>query len=332
MILTADWHLDDRSENEYRWEAFAHLHTLADKYSQDEVCILGDLLDRKDKHPATLLNRLTNKLASLAQRFTWIHILMGNHDYNVNGPAYCEFINKLHPHRRIRYYTKPTVAYDELLLLPFSPDPHRDWEGIDWSLYKAAFIHQCLDGARYNGMRLEGLRYMFPRRMKVYAGDIHQPQEVGPVTYVGAPHPCNYGDDYETRMLVLNGHYQVVAAHPIPTIKKHMLRLSSLDELRDLSVHKGDQARIEFALPVAELATWAASKQKIAQWADAHNVSLASVQAVVQTQSSKRVALDDVAQTFDNDPFALLQAFATEEGLTDTKLLDAGMQLLREET
>ena len=65
--ITADLHLTDRPEDEYRWKAFDHVvRESLTSYGAQEIYLLGDILDRKDRFPARLLNRLDNTLGGAA--------------------------------------------------------------------------------------------------------------------------------------------------------------------------------------------------------------------------------------------------------------------------
>lgn len=327
MILSSDWHLDDRPENEYRWSAFEQLYRIADKHGahSDRIYILGDLLDRKDYYSSELVNRLVNELVGL-QEIGSITILMGNHDRNIAGPPYWDLLNHIHPRSRVRYISEP-YARGRLLMLPYSPKPAEDWADIDFSLYHTAFMHQTVTGAQVRGQRLEGIdgQALLPRRMKVYSGDIHHPQDIGPVTYVGAPHPINFGDDYQTRMLVLDSAADFVAAEPVRSIRKHNIRLRSLADLDQVKTMHGDQAQIEMVISASRMEQWTADRQAIADWAAGRQVRIASIQAVIETASDEAAAPTD----FQQDPESLLRAFAEAEQLDD-ELTDIGLQILEQ--
>ncbi len=331
VILSADWHLDDRSENEYRWQAFDEVIRLASVTKDVDFFLLGDLTDRKDRHSATLVNRLIVELNRLRSAGLIVHILMGNHDAPMNGPPYWSFLNQIHGDvfSFIEFITKP-VTKGKLLLLPWTPNPAKDWDLITFDNYKAVFMHQTVGGALGDrGHVLEGTPLpIFPRGLKIYSGDVHTPQVIGRVTYVGAPHPVKFGDDYTCRMLILDDAYEIKHMEVLRPMKKWMLDITDVTQLANLEVNEGDQVRIRMALPVDAVDSWAERQEQIAEWAHAHGVVIASIEAAVTTSSAASV---DAAMRFDADPREVLTAFAKAEGI-DAAMLEAGWELLQEVT
>jgi predicted phosphodiesterase len=320
VILTADWHLDDQPSNEYRWQVFHELGRLLQGSDLNTVFILGDLTDRKDRHSAALVNRLIEALQQLPATIT---IIMGNHDKPVHGTPYWQFLNVL-PH--VAFVDEPTVTPTGLALLPYAAEPVREWRNVNLKQAKAIFMHQTVAGAvGDNGFVIEDDKLpILPRGVPVYSGDIHTPQKVGTVTYVGAPHPIKFGDRYQCRMLRLDAKFKIAEEITLLPPKKMISQVRSLDELRNLAVDPGDQLRVRFALPAGEMANWPQTEAAIAAWAEQQQVTVASVEAILETGDRKSVLGDLLA-----DPQEVLKAFAEAEGLDD-KLLDYGLALLRE--
>src|SRR5579862_4070873 len=86
-IITADTHFDDKPLNEYRWRLFDWLA----QQKADELLVLGDTTDAKDRHSAPFVNRFYNAIMKLENHFRII-ILKGNHDYVDPDHPYWEFI------------------------------------------------------------------------------------------------------------------------------------------------------------------------------------------------------------------------------------------------
>lgn len=328
MLLTADWHLTDAADDEYRWAIFDTIGDLMNAHGDERVFILGDLTDRKDRHSAQLVNRLVERLRMLGGE---IVIIMGNHDEPLKGPPFWHFLNTL---PNVKFHAKPHVM-GNLLLLPFVAKPNIMWERLPFHLYKAAFMHQTVTGVvGDNGFELRNDDMaIFPRKLKVYSGDIHTPQVVRNVTYVGAPHPVKFGDTYDCRVLLLDDTtYEIKRAIPLDPMRKHMLTVSSLEELRNLPrINADDQARVRFHLPIERVEQWGVEKQEIERWATSKGLHLASIEALVHMRPrdpEDEAALERVQAG--EEPEEVLAAFCAAEGV-DGAISDAGIALLREE-
>jgi hypothetical protein len=300
-----------------------------------EVFMLGDLTDRKDRHSAALTNRVVNeltRLTNLGARFT---VLMGNHDKPLNGPPFWDILSEIGRSGDsipIKFISRP-YAWDDLLLLPYSDNPVEDWKDIPFRNYKAIFMHQTVTGATgNNGIKLENTKMPeFPRAMKVYSGDIHIPQVVGPkgrqVQYIGAPHPVSFGDDHICRMVVLDDETYAVASEIIlSSIQKRVLRINAPADLADIETHTGDQFRIICKLAPAELDNWPAYQDSIIAWARASEVILLSLEPEIEGPRPER---DTKAPELETDPEHILRLFAQAEGIDDA-MFQAGLQLLKE--
>lgn len=169
---------------------------------------------------------------------------------------------------------------------------------------------------------------VLPRSARIYAGDIHTPQKVGAVQYVGAPHPVKFGDNYETRMLRLDDNFEIVEAIPLDTVQKLSLTLDSPADLYKVLVRAGDQAVVRVKLPLEAIDDWPARKAAVEAWAAAGGVDVARVEVLVETAApltdAQRV---ERAPGLTAIPQDVLIDFAAEEGLAE-ELLDTGIMLL----
>lgn len=331
MILTADLHLTDNPADEYRWRVFDHLAGLAREEGDTTITILGDITDRKDRHSSVLVNRVVHSLRTLVSLGNHVTILMGNHDKPLAGVPFWQFLDKLES-RTLRFITEP-IAFGGDLYLPYAADPAREWAGITLAGHDTIFMHQTVTGALgNNGIRLENNKMvLFPKTAKVYSGDIHTPQVVGRVTYVGAPHPVAFGDDYPCRLLVLDHKSNIKRELILSPPAKRMLRATSIDELERRTTNPGDQARVIYKLPLAELDKWPAMQAAIETWADERQIKLASIEPEIigslDSARSDDVDLASDAQSFDIIPEAALRAFAEAEGI-DERMLEHGLKYI----
>jgi hypothetical protein len=241
----------------------------------------------------------------------------------LRGPAYFELLNTRI--ENVHYVTKPTPV-GNVILLPYTADPIADWHGIDWAEFKAAFLHVTPDGAiSESGFQLSGRALpKFPKSLKLYTGDVHNPQVIRGFTVVGCPHPVKFGDKFQPRMLFLNENTLDIAEEiPIDTVRKLSVEINSLDDLRALQSRQGDQVRVRINLSSSDIDHAGDIEREVAVWAKSSGVTLTSTEIIVETSF-----LRDSAEP-DADPEELLRQFASEDGIS-TELLDLGIELMRE--
>jgi DNA repair exonuclease SbcCD nuclease subunit len=318
ILLTADWHLTDQPQDEYRWRAFDHVRAARKSNGVTETIIAGDLVDRKDRFSAAFVNRLLAALETIAP----VIVLRGNHDTALREPNYFDWMADM-LRADVHYITEPWTT-GRMLLLPFTPTPTEDWEKLQFADFRAAVMHATVTGARVsNGIVLENPGFpKLPPHLKVYSGDIHHPQHVNGVTYIGAPHAVKFGDDYKTRMLVIHPEtYDMVLEIPIETPRKLIAEIRSIREL-PLNVRRGDQVRIRINGNIEDLT---GNEAAIALWAQEQGVTLAGIDVIVETTHAGRGV--DTTQT----PEAILREFAVHEQIGDD-VLDVGLALLKEAT
>lgn len=314
FLLSADWHLTDNPADEYRWAIFQSLRDLKMRYRDiSQIFVLGDITDRKDRFTAAFVNRLLDEI----DRSPWMTILMGNHDRTMHPPAYFEFLSN--------YVSEPTEFADDLLLLPFTAHPAEEWRDLKLGNYRAIFMHATVTGARIDhGIILENPSFpLLPRHVKVYSGDVHHAQSVGNVTYVGAPHPVKFGDDYRCRMLLIDEiSYDIVEEIALSPPRKLLLDIKSAADLSKHRPQPGDQVRVRLNCGADGIDQLDQIQAQIAHWAKTHNVDALGVEVIVNAPLSSGV---DTNQT----PEAILRQFAEQERLTGA-VLDVGVELLKE--
>lgn len=322
ILATTDWHLDDNPDNEYRWEAIPRVVDLCRVHKVSHVIHLGDAVDRKDRFSGRFVNRLIAGFQEIAA-VSPLDVLRGNHDTPLNGPAFFEFLNEMSGN--ISYVTDPKEIRGGIFL-PFAADPAGEWSSIDFGKYEAAFMHQTVTGARgENGTELSGPTFpVFPKRLKIYSGDVHVPQRVGQVIYVGCPHPIKYGDTFPCRMLLLDEDtHDVVREIQIETVRKRVVEISSVEDLAGVVVARGDQVRVRVAVGADDVAGWGEIERRIAAWADLAGVSVTAVEA--QVDAPRAAGTPDL----DVDPRTILGDYAASEQVP-AELLAMGLEILAE--
>ena len=317
-LLTADWHLDDNPDNEYRWLVFDYVCEALGNYPILGVFILGDIVDRKDRHSAALVNRL---LAELHRIDVDVTVLRGNHDTTLQPPCYFEWLHG--------YISMPTrMRGNALLLLPFSANPREDWQHLQLAEFRAVFMHATVSGAVVDrGYVLDNPRMPpLPPGPRYYSGDIHHPQQVGNLVYVGAPHPTKFGDDYRCRMLLVDeDSFEVVEEIILDPPRKWMIDIRSVADLEKFrQMRRGDQVKLRLSCRPGAVDELAQAEAQIAEWARRSGVTLAGTEVIVNAPLGNGVDTNLA-------PEAILRQFAAQEALT-TELLGVGLQLLKEVT
>jgi calcineurin-like phosphoesterase family protein len=272
LLVISDLHLTADPADDYRW---GFLETLYDLARDDkQILILGDITDRRDRHPADLVNRLVNALRFLTEDVgAEVTILQGNHDRPVYSAvhAYWAFLNELD---KVRFVTRQESMGDAILL-PYHDKPEEAWKDIPFWPYRAAFAHIPM-------RQLDQLASLLPRMPpKIYSGDEHPPKTVGKVTYVGAPHPVKYGDDYRCRILQLGAYYAIdrdITLHPPG---RRMIDINTAADLANVAVNSGDSAKVRLHLELDQAGDWSTEQAKIAAWALEHGVALTSVEPMI---------------------------------------------------
>lgn len=204
-LVTSDWQLADNARDRYRTDFVVKtLPELVGKHKPDQLLILGDVTEHKDQHPARLVNELVNALCDLAASHKLeIIVLQGNHDFLSNAHPFFAFLENF---KGIRWIAKPEVL-DNCLYLPHTRDYKKDWKGIDFKGHDFIFAHNIFEGVKANGQKLSGIpTKIFPEDSCCISGDVHEPQVIDDkIIYVGSPCLCDFGDNYQPRVLLLDG-------------------------------------------------------------------------------------------------------------------------------
>jgi len=334
LLLFSDPHIVDAPTEEYRWEFLEKsLPSLAKQYGVDKIWCLGDLTDRRDRHSGTLVNRLVKVVRTLPVP---LKILMGNHDgaLGYKEGHYWEFLTEIDG---VEYFTEPTFVFEmNLLALPFSPTPLESWKNYSLNQYKCVLMHQTVAGALIEGNRKiseqDGHKLpVLPRGVPIYSGDVHRPQQVGPITYVGTPYPVRFGEDWPGRVLIVDSsNYSKYEEIILSSIRRTILDLNpaNLEKLKTGGWKSGDQLRVRFSLNSQNLANWPEDEARIRDLVAATGATLLSVEALLSeeiTTESKTLASSTNLEEL--DPKDTLRLFAKEESISQ-ELLDTGISIL----
>lgn len=323
-LLISDLHLVESPSTEYRWGLFPWLAEQLKTERVKTLLILGDLTDAKDNHSAKLVNRIVMAINSLPVER--VVILAGNHDWLLKGHEFFRFLAVL-PH--VEYISKPTEDDEpsgpSAYFLPYSKSPAEDWRGMDFSHYEYLFMHQTVKGAKSsNGQLMEGEDLPALNAVKVYSGDIHVPQVIGGVEYVGSPYHVHMGDAFKPRCVLLERDGNAVDLH-FKTISRVTLNVTSLNELRGLDLSAGDQVKLRVHLDEAEAHDWAAIRRKAQEHLVGQGVVIHGIELVVAKAERRFGAVPVVRRV---TPADAVKRFVDADELGG-EALDVAMEILQ---
>jgi predicted phosphodiesterase len=320
-LVTSDWQLADNARDRYRTDFVVKtLPTLLDKYKVDELLVLGDITEEKDRHPAPLVNVIATAFHEL-QEICRVIILEGNHDFLHKEHPYFQFVSRF---ENLRWISVPT-SMDNCLYLPHTRDYKKDWEGIDFKGHDFIFAHNIFEGVKVNGQALSGIpQHMFPDDAMVISGDVHEPQTLNLVTYVGSPCLCDFGDSYQPRVLLLDD-------LNIKSIKVHgqQKRLIDLDWVEGWtkvqhSANENDIVKIRVNLETKDVSEWATIRKHVEDWATKEKFVINTIQPVVSYVQGERQKLIQSSKKSDNE---YLSALVQRQGV-DERTAQVGKEII----
>jgi len=205
-----------------------------------------------------------------------VFILRGNHDYDSDpNIPFFSFLDKL---SHIVYISKPTIwnGYEQhsgldwqFLFLPHSRDPGKDWDLKTWSKTRlsAVFMHQTFRGAvSETGYKLSGIGTSRFRNFDcpIFSGDVHVPQQIGPITYVGSPYHIHFGDRFSPQVLLADEMFRTKSVR-FPAPKKSVFDVQSAEDFKKqtASSKAGDMVKIRLHLSINEIGTWSKQRDEI---------------------------------------------------------------------
>lgn len=293
-LLFTDIHLTDSPATAYRWELFPWLYDVCRQEKVKELICLGDITDAKDKHSAVLVNKVVKAIA--AAPVDDFRILAGNHDWLKQGEEFFRFLNQLPAVHFITYPGHDRADKDataSAYFLPFSKQPKQDWErvfdvqgkeGFDY-----VFMHQTVQNAvASNGQVMEGEDFPSLDRLhahtKVYSGDIHVPQKVGRVEYVGSPYHVHFGDNFKPRCVLLTGSGKARDLH-FKTVSRVALTVASIKELQKYTeqhLAKNDHVKVRMKLSEADKHDWLRIKRQAVDYLEAEGLQVHGIELLLE--------------------------------------------------
>lgn len=328
-IIVSDPHFTASPNDEYRWGLWAWLAEEIKAEKARTLLILGDLTDAKDYHSAELVNRLTAAIAALPVEE--VIFLAGNHDWLKQGGVFFEFLQHLEK-PKVRVITKPTqFAMDDrdpiCFFLPYTKSPARDWKDYDFSHYDYVFLHQTAPGSvASNGQRMDGEEIPdLSAAGKVFSGDIHVPQTIGPIEYVGSPYHVHFGDDFKARCIVLDRKRQAYDLH-FPAPARRAITIGSVDELDRREIAAGDMVKVTVKLAAGDAHAWNGIRREVVERVRAMGAHLHGIKLAVMKSDAR---LEEIKQHKAPLPADAIYRFVTGLELGGD-VLDAGLEIIEQ--
>lgn len=299
LLATADWHLSDRPEHEYRWDIFDYIIKQAKDWRPSGIVIAGDITDKKDNHSNAFVVRLLDRFNELTMRTGCnISMIAGNHDAIGNGEPLIEAISRAL--NGVKLYRTATMS---IALRNFKVGflPHgQPFNAELFAECRAVFMHEHYRGATTpEGHVIPGgvKRPRRPsKRTRMFAGDIHNPQKVGNVQYLGAPHPVRFGDDFVPGLWRIGP--RLAEFTPRDTVRFIQCRATTVKRLKTIDVKRGDRLRVHANMKrLATQEAFEAFADRAHRWAEERGIVIdikATKTAVAMPSSAPRVSEQDI--------------------------------------
>lgn len=318
-LILADFHLSDHPLEEYRWNVFKWIYQLDSKYKFKTIYILGDLTEKKDHHPAKLVNRLTEAFEGLYNRFERVAVLRGNHDSIDPDWPFFHFLKAI----GVEFYYQPTIV-DKELFLPYSKDLKGDLISVVEGHMQISekvnriFMHQTVRGAvASNGSALDGVSDSLFNRFPglIFSGDVHMPQEVGDIHYVGSPYPVYFGDRFFGGGILLDrDKWERVENRQ--TIRRNSFELDyTQEEVPEFEVHPGDQFKIRMLVNRGDSGEFDKWKKNLREFITEQKGMLVSIE--IKFKEEKRRLISRARKLKSIEPEDVLHRYCQAEGLDD---------------
>ena len=319
-LIASDLHLTDAPRDSYRNGIFDYLAEQANANNASDIFLLGDITDRKDHHSGAFINFLWYKFMSLSDKTqARIHILQGNHDYTDPENPTLGFLSLLKNTDIFWYEPSNTLvgaakSGQSVVMFPFC----RNEDDFKATLYRvpdaefaAAFFHQTFRSAKASsGIEMDGIPVGLLEHIKAkryFSGDIHVPQTIGPVEYVGSPYQIRFGDDFKGRVIAYDVDKDEMKSLHYPTIRKTTLVIKKPSDLSNANLSPGDQVKIRMALSRDEMADWKTIEADIVA---AVKDACADLCGVEITEADAQVTVETKA-TASSDPQVVYGEFCT---------------------
>jgi hypothetical protein len=319
LLLVGDLHLTDNPRDAYRFGIFEWVKKQQAKYKPAATVFMGDLTDKKDKHSSRLVNGIADGLYGLGGD---LFLIKGNHDYINENEPFFNFLNKI---EGIGLVTEP-MQLGKMFVIPHTRDETEFAKACaKVTDQRYLLLHQTIAGAiAESGAPLSGFSASpieaLPPRCRVYAGDVHRPQQAGRVTYVGSPYTIRFGDDFNPRCLLVDERGQKDLFFDCP--RKWKLTVRSASEITsNKDLIPGDQLKVTIELTREESVEAKTYMVQVREACKKKELELSGLEIKVNSLTKKpKSAIKSASLT----PKEIILAFSKSEGLP-TELKEAGL-------
>ena len=323
-LITSDLHLTSKPEDAYRFDLFPWLLEESHRLRIHVLFILGDLTDAKDRHPASLVQKVVESIQLVTSQGLKVVILKGNHDYTDPTVPFFGFLGELD---NVRYIHEPTLLDTEwcgavrgIACIPHSHKPI-DWKAIvrKYKHVDYMFLHHTFGGSlASNGQKMQGDAITPLDKVEgfVISGDIHVPQKIGSVRYVGSPYTIRFNDAFTPRVL-----YEGLQVGPedlhFPCLVRQKVTIHAVSELDEKSIREGDQVKVKVTIPRSSVRDIPELRRQIREKADLIGFILCGVEFEVEAEQEP-VKEDETMQVL--SPDEIVTTYGRREGLTESRI------------
>lgn len=336
LLITSDLHFTSNVRDSYRWSIFPWLVEQCLVHKVDGLAIGGDITDAKDRHPSVLVNTMVENFKLFKENNIPVFLLKGNHDYIEPTLPFFKLLNQFD---NIHYVLEKELfvvgeGKNKELFLCVS----HCREGISTIAFSKEelkadllFTHHTFSGSiGSNGHAIDGesQEVLLPFKGMVISGDIHTPQTLGKVIYVGTPYRVHFNDDFEPRVFLYNSK-ELTELH-FPCLKRHTIKLNTPEELLSYKgVSAGDQIKVRLRLKREQFSQWVEFSNNIKKYAEQRNLEVCGVELEVSAISRIRIDGDEVSEkkVSQISPKEVLFRWAQSEKLSDD-VIKVGESLL----
>lgn len=298
VLLISDLHFSSRPQDQHFWDLFNQVIAYIIPNKIDAVFILGDLTTAKDNHAADLVNNLVNNLTNLA-KLTKVFILRGNHDGIDAERPYFEFLK----HIPNISYLKDISSALGIMCLPHSRNPKEDWKGLNFT-NTIVFAHVTVDGAfAESGIKMVSdiSSEVFKGARLVFSGDIHAPQDLKYLTYVGAPYNIRFNDNFQGGGIVLDTDTDTWKRITFDFPRRYTLDITDVSDfykkLESLNPRADDQFKVRLNITNENMGDWRKIQDVVIMAMETRSLKL---QAFEMTREPVKVIKTDVPETIVN--------------------------------
>lgn len=287
-LVTADLHASDQPVNSYRLDFVSkELPKLLQQERIERLIIAGDLTEKKDRHSAWLTHHVVKALHQLA-RMAELFIVEGNHDFQDIDYPFFRFVERLDSEYAIHWINRPHLLDEGLLLLPHTSDYQRDWAKLPSC--RMIVTHNTFQGAlSERGGKLRGIPLnALPRNVQVFSGDVHEPQQLGMVCYIGPPYTIYFGDTFAPRVLLMDER-GAMRSMPTKAPRKRLLELDYPWQQKQFDqVRRGDIVKLRITITQKEAPQWHEIRDAARSLTASRGCQVFAVQPILLRSSSKR--------------------------------------------